>query len=136
MGINYLAVVVAAVAGFVVGALWYSPFLFSKEWMRLLGRTPEDFHKKTQFTPAQAMVGQFILMLVIAYVLAILSIALGITSLTAALTLAFWLWLGFLATEILTGVFFEGRPIKLFLLNGAERLIMLLVMAVIVGLWH
>ncbi len=36
-GINYVAVAAAAVGAFVLGALWYSPLLFGKEWMKLRG---------------------------------------------------------------------------------------------------
>ena len=38
--INYLAVIVAAVAAFVVGAVWYSPFLFGKAYMEVRGMNP------------------------------------------------------------------------------------------------
>ena len=32
--LNYLAIVAAALANFVVGGLWYSPALFGGPWMR------------------------------------------------------------------------------------------------------
>jgi len=35
LGVNYLAVVVAAVVAFVMGGLWYSPLLFGKPWAEL-----------------------------------------------------------------------------------------------------
>src|SRR6266550_2472245 len=38
--VNYVAVLVAAVAVFVLGWLWYSPLLFFKPWMRLRGMDP------------------------------------------------------------------------------------------------
>ncbi len=38
--INYWAVVLAAVAAFVVGALWYSPLLFGKLYMKVRGMNP------------------------------------------------------------------------------------------------
>ena len=37
LGINYLAVLVAAVVAFVMGGLWYSPLLFGKAWAKLRG---------------------------------------------------------------------------------------------------
>lgn len=39
--INYLAVIVAAVVGFGIGALWYAPAVLGKRWMQLTGRMPE-----------------------------------------------------------------------------------------------
>src|SRR6266480_4920531 len=38
--VNYVAVLVATVAVFVLGWLWYSPLLFFKPWMRLRGMDP------------------------------------------------------------------------------------------------
>jgi hypothetical protein len=38
--VNYWTVLVAAVAVFVLGWLWYSPLLFLKPWMRLRGMDP------------------------------------------------------------------------------------------------
>ena len=41
MEINYWAVVVAALSGFAVGALWYGP-LFGRQWMAASGVTETD----------------------------------------------------------------------------------------------
>src|SRR3989475_8990130 len=40
--VNVLAVIVAALATFVLGAVWYSPVLFAKQWMQAHGYTPEQ----------------------------------------------------------------------------------------------
>ena len=40
--VNWLAVIVGAVASFALGALWYSPKIFGKKWMEGVGLTPED----------------------------------------------------------------------------------------------
>jgi hypothetical protein len=36
-----LPILVAALAAFLIGALWYSPVLFAKAWVRANGYTPE-----------------------------------------------------------------------------------------------
>ena len=38
-GLNYMAVMVAAIASFIFGGVWYN--LFSKQWMEALGMTPD-----------------------------------------------------------------------------------------------
>src|SRR5262245_605758 len=43
-GMNYLAVVIAAVAGWLVGAAWYG--LFARHWVSALGTTMEAFKQK------------------------------------------------------------------------------------------
>jgi len=40
--INIWALLVAALAKMVVGMIWYSPAMFLKPWMKLVGRSPED----------------------------------------------------------------------------------------------
>ena len=40
--INYLAVLIAALASYVLGALWYSPVLFGKLWMKLSKIDPKN----------------------------------------------------------------------------------------------
>ncbi len=42
VSINYLAVVVAAVASMIIGAIWYSPRVFGRMWMRLTGKTMDQ----------------------------------------------------------------------------------------------
>jgi len=43
--INWIAVVVATLASFMLGALWYSPALFGKAWQREAGLTDEQLAK-------------------------------------------------------------------------------------------
>lgn len=40
--LNALAILVAAVAHFLLGGLWYSPLLFAKPFMRGMGKTAEE----------------------------------------------------------------------------------------------
>jgi hypothetical protein len=136
MFINFFAVLVAALAGFGVGALWYSPHGFGKRWTELTGTGSgkEMFHGR--FSPMQAMAIEFALSLIAAYVLAIFSDALSIRGPLMALRLAFWVWLGFVATTLFSGVLFENRPMKLFYINAGYRFLAILVMALIVGIWH
>ena len=43
--INYLAVLVSAIAVFGLGALWYTPILFGNVWLKEVGMTQEDAEK-------------------------------------------------------------------------------------------
>ena len=40
-GVNPVGVLMAAVATFAIGMVWYSPLLFAKPWVALNGYTPE-----------------------------------------------------------------------------------------------
>jgi len=65
--VNYLAVVVAAAAAFILGGLWYSPLLFARPWMAENRFTAEDVKK--DFSPARAYGIALAAALVTAYVL-------------------------------------------------------------------
>ena len=131
--INYWAVVVSAVASMVVGMLWYGP-LFGKSWMTMTGITKESM-KTMALSPAKAMALGLVNALIMAYVLGYYVVALGAIGVVEALMLAFWTWLGFVATTQISGFLWEGKPIKLFLLNTAYSLVTYSVMALILVLW-
>ena len=55
--INWIAMVLAALAGFLVGGIWYGP-LFLKPWQREAGITQEMMAKRN---PALVFGGAFLL---------------------------------------------------------------------------
>jgi hypothetical protein len=54
--------------------------------------------------------------------------------LAAALSTAFWVWLGFTATRFITHDAFEGRPMKLTVINLGNELVTFLAMGLVIGL--
>lgn len=137
--VNYLAVLGAAVANMVVGMLWYGP-LFGKKWRELMGFTNESM-KKMKMTPMQVMVGGFITAFIMAFILAHDAYVWGVfygtsvAPVTFALQLAFWIWLGYVATTQAGSVLWEGKSWKLFFLNAANTLISLVAMALVLTFW-
>ena len=134
ISINWWAVIVAAVANMVVGYLWYGP-VFGKMWKSLMGFTDESM-KSMNMTPTRAMVLGFAASLVMAYVLALFAFVWGAINFGAAFELAFWVWLGFLATGALSGYLWEGKPLQLFILNAVEQLVAMVLMTAILVLWR
>jgi hypothetical protein len=124
--VNWLGVVIAVVVNIVLGSIWYSPYLFGKAWaealkldMKTLVGTPLLYAAATGVS------------LITAYVLAVLIKKFGISTYDAAFTLAFWIWLGFIATSHFSGVLWAKRPLKSYMIDTAFSLISLLVMAFI-----
>lgn len=135
IGISYLAVVVAAIVAYGVGALWHSPAGFGKQWMRLMHLSADDM-RKMPLTPAQAMSIGFVVYLVMAYVLALFIAMTYAFTLYTALELGFWVWLGFLAPTLMNGWLWEGKSWKLFAFNAAYALVSIEIMALVLGLWQ
>lgn len=125
----------SAVAGMVVGALWYSPILFGKMWMKLSGMSQEKMAEAKKKSMVKPYAVSFIGLLVMAYVLAhFLAIGVAVTA-SDALLVAFWLWLGFVVTIKIGDVLWAGDPVKLYIINIAHYLVAIGVMAVILTLW-
>ena len=101
--INYLAVLVATLAAYFFGALWYSPFLFGKTWMTALGKSKEELP-----APTLPMVIGFILTFVTALGLALLIEGLGITTLFNGILLALVVAIAFIATNTLSEYLYSG----------------------------
>lgn len=122
----------AAVAAMIIGSLWYSPLLFGKEWMVLVGKKEEDI-KGANAGPAYfwTTVGS----LVSAYVLAHFVDYAGAETAWAGAITGFWIWLGFHVFMMVSGALFEDRPMKLVFINATNSLVTLMVMGAIVVAW-
>ncbi len=132
--INYWAVLVAAVAAFIEGALWYTPLLFGKQWLALRGVSPEAGADRK--IPAWKLVAQFVRDLVVAFVLARFIALLAVAGWLGAVQVAAWMWIGFQATLLLGGVIHENMPWKLYAIHEGDALVKILLMAVILGVWR
>ncbi|MEK7569589.1 MAG: DUF1761 domain-containing protein [Patescibacteria group bacterium] len=133
IAINYWAVLVAAIVNFVVGWLWYGP-LFGKMWKGLMGMTDESM-KAMAMKPMTAMFWGFVSSLVLAYVLVHFVVMAGAVGIAGAFSLAFWLWLGFMATQSIGVYLWEGKPFKLFVLCAGYQLVATFLAALVLVLW-
>lgn len=96
MEVNYILVVVSAVATFALGALWYSPIMFGKWWMEIMECTniPKEEMNKMQKAMVPFYALQFFLGLFTTISFANL---VPYVSGFSIYHIAFWLWLGFIA---------------------------------------
>ncbi len=132
--VNFLAVVAAAFAPMVIGAIWYGP-LFGKPWMSAHGYTPERLEEmKKGMGKAYGL--SFVCYLVMATVLSILIAWLGAANLWTGVCLAFYCWLGFAATIGLTSHLFSDKKTAAYLIDVAYQLVYMLVMGAVLGAWR
>jgi hypothetical protein len=128
--VNYLAVVVAAVAAVAIGIVYYGLAGFGDRLARLMGSTPVG-----RPGPAQLVIG-VVVSLVNAWVLALLSLNLGAASITDGIMLGVLAWLGFMATLSGAQVAFQGRPWNAWLITNVHDVVIQVVIAAIVTLWR
>jgi hypothetical protein len=133
-GVNYLAIVIAAVAAWLIGAAWY--MVLGKVWMAALGKTPEEIAAcRSQPPPIMQLVLAFVAALVMAWVLAGLVGHFGagqVTVMNGIISGAFC-WLGFVATTMLVNNSFAQRDGRLLLIDSGHWLVVLLVVGAIIG---
>lgn len=130
--VNLGAVLVSAVAGMVVGAVWYSPVLFAKPWMVLTGRKDMNAVEGAAVGYITAFIGT----LLMAFVLAHFVIYAQATTLTDGAITGLWAWLGFTGPAFLSSYTFANRPRKLWAIDAGVYLVTFVVMGMILAVWH
>ena len=134
MAVNLLSVLVSVIAVFILGALWYGP-LFGKTWIRLMDFSEKHMKEAKRKGMAKQLVINFISSFIMAYILAYFIQVLFYSELNAILFLAFLIWIGFIATTTLGSVLWEGKNIKLYLINNLYSLVSLVIMSLILRMW-
>jgi len=130
--VNIWSVILAGFSYLILGALWYSPILFGKEWMKLNNFTDEDLKTKkpmwliTSLTFLSACVAS----LVISMVMGPNSSAPFGVIIGACIAL-FWITM-----SKLNNVLFENQPVKLFLIHAGFDLTAYMIMGAIVAYWR
>lgn len=134
--VSYLAVFLAAVSSMVVGSIWYARPVFGNMWIKLAKIDEKKMRSKGAWT---AMAWVFLLSLLTAYVLAHVTYLSNqfysdSSFMSSALQTAFWVWLGFVLTRMLTHNMFEQKPAKLNLLGVGNEFVTIMVMGLIIGM--
>ena len=128
---NYLPVVVAAAAAFVVSLVWYT--IFGDAWMELRGIDPAT--AADMGTPVWKMLFVVVQSLVVACMLAYFVAQLGIFDWRGAVRLGALIWI-FPAAILLGSVVHENVPLMLAAIHAGDWLAKLLLMTVILGVWR
>jgi hypothetical protein len=130
--LNHLAILVSAVILWLLGALWYSPLLFAKPWVEIVGRKMGEKPKGV----VKGMIGSFIGDLLLALALDHFIIWSGANAIVWGAVIGFIAWLGFFAAPNYPQSVYEGRPFKYFLINNGYWLIGLLIVGGILAIWR
>jgi len=131
MRTNYPAVVVAAIAYWLLGAVWYG-LLFNKPWMALEHMTIEQAQSVSPVIP---YIVSFLLEILIAYSLAQICIWRNANTVGRGASVGVLVWIGFVGPIALMTYMFEMRPKALFAINEFYPLAGLVLMGAILGAW-
>jgi len=137
-GLNHLVIVLAAAAGWIVGAVWYGAL--ANQWVSALGKNMEQFKQEQAALRGTAasylpFVLVFIANLLMAWVLAWLLSHFGPGQATVknGVMIGFFVWLGFVVTTVTANNAFAGRRYKLTAIDAGHWLAVLIVIGAIIG---
>ena len=130
-GLNWLAIIVAAIAFFGLAAIWYQPKVMGTKWAEAAGVDPSssDGPKPIFF------VATFVAYLVMATVLAMIARGTGASTFGEGLVLGLLTGFAFVALQAMVNAIYEGRGRWIVRANGGIGIIGHTAMAVIVTTW-
>lgn len=129
--INYVAVIIASIVAMILGILWYGPIL-GKPWKKLNGFTDKKM-SEMPLSQKQAILIGFIKTIILFSLFAVIIKSIGYVNITDAIITAILVWL-LLAMYALNSFIWEGKNLKLILINVGYDLVALLVGAIIIVL--
>jgi hypothetical protein len=130
--LNWVAILVAAIASFLFEALWYSVFM--NEWLSGIGRTRE-WLMSSGMSPALQYAVAILCAVIMATVLSICIQGSGEHSARRGILVGALIWLGFVATTWATEYIFEVRTLQIYAVNVGFWLFDLILIGAIVGAW-
>ena len=130
--INWLAVLVAALAYFLLGAIWYS-FLFKNAWIKASGVNVNDPNAKKGV--AGIMVASFITIIVTSIGLALLITRIGSGGWMSGLKIGLIAGICFCAMAICNSYLYEKRPLALQLINSFYNIVGCVLAGIIIAVW-
>ena len=133
--INWIAVVVAAVACFLLGGLWYSPVLFAKRWVALIGKSEAELKASAGSMPMSYLV-VLLCGLVTAWVMALVVGNFAPASAVDGALIGALCWLGFAGATSYGTALFSGKPKALWLIDSGFNLVSFIVAGVILAVWR
>jgi hypothetical protein len=133
--INFLALAVAAIASFALGAIWYSPVLFARPWQNALGFTDEYLKKGNM---AVIFGSSFVLIFLMNTGLAVIlqgHAGNDVSALSGALY-GFLIGVFFVATSIGINMLYQRKSVLLWAIDAGYQVAYLTVSGAILGAWR
>jgi hypothetical protein len=123
--ISIVSIVIADLAHFLLGMIWYAPFALGKFWVHEVGS-----RANTSMTP-QKLIVSFILALIMAFSLGWLFYYTGAMNFGDRFWVGFVAWAGFIVTTHFSGILWSDKTVTLFIIDVAYLLCSVILMALV-----
>jgi hypothetical protein len=130
--VNLVALVVCAILIWIIGATWYSPALFARHWVAIVGRQMGEKPKGVYKGMIASLLGDFLLCFVLGHILHWTHS----DTWQRGLHIAILLWVAFFVAPLYPQTVYEGRPFRYFAINAGYWLVGLLAVSAILAVWH
>jgi hypothetical protein len=130
--VNWLAVLVGALIFMAVGFVWYARPVFGNAWAKMVGINMEQMQSGPGIGYLYTTIGS----LVASLTLALLIITMGSTSFVDGLLAGALVGVGFAATAMLSSNIFEGRPMRLWLIQAGYQVVSLALVGGLLAVWR
>jgi len=131
-GINHIAVWIAGIVHFMLGAAWYTTL--SQAWLESIGRTEEEIRATQGSSPLPYILG-LAAGVIIAYTLARLIPRLGKPTAANGAAIGVALALALIGSTLAMNYGFEARPLSLWLINTGYMTVGMAISGAIIGGW-
>ena len=132
---NYVAIAVAALAMWLLGALWYQA-LFGKIWVAGIERQGVKLVAPSKQQMVTKLVLNYVINVVLAVVLCVLLDRMGLHGWMSGLKLGAFLGLGVGSTALATAFLWESKPLPVFFVDAGYTTVGMSAMGVILAIWH
>jgi hypothetical protein len=119
----------------IVGTVWYSPSVYGKSWMKAVGQTEKGMQERMKNAIPLLIGASLVTAYALAQVAAYLHSLTPDSGLTSAIEASLLVGIGFAATAVVAHGVYEPRDSKVMYINIGNRIVTLLVMGVVIGLF-
>jgi len=130
--VNWLAVLIGALAYFFLGAIWYSA-LFRNAWIKATGANMNDPNARKGF--AGILIASFITILITSIGLALIITRIGPGGWMTGCKIGLIAGVCFSAATICNSYLYEKRPIALTAINSLYNIVGCVVAGIIISIW-
>ena len=124
--LNYLAIVVAAVAYFAIGAIWYQPFAFGKVWAEKSGIDMSQSPNPMIFVAT--FLAYFVMVWALAYI--------GPGDALGGLALGLLTSLGFVGPTLFVNTLYQKKPWAVYWIDKVFNVLGFVAAGIIIGIWQ
>lgn len=131
--VNWLAVVVATLAYFIIGALWYSKILFAPAWMadHKLSPPSDDAKKKLPML----MLGSLVMSFIVTLAIGILVYGLQASKCVAGIKIGL-LCSALGVVPILMSHMYTAKPMRVWFIDAGYHVVAYVLISIILSVWH